>query len=119
MKAADLEQEIDLGLGYTARPTTMYGDESGELASVIVEGPAGEHCKYVGVGAARLEGRCAGGVSIAPRANANGASWRVTNEQPLSLQPSIRCACDVEHPGKGQHGFITLGRWVNANGITA
>lgn len=111
--------ELDLGSGYSCCSFTER-DADGPTG-VIVTGPAGEHCPYRDSGAAE-QGLCAGGVSFESSKIAKREGrpmWKVASLEPLTLTPSIRCKCDTDHPGEGQHGFITDGRWVNAGGITA
>lgn len=101
-------QGIDLGSGYEAEPR-YHPDGTGELLGVWVIGPAGEQCNFP------AEGRCGGWVPV----NDGDRGWAYSSEDPLTLTPSIRCGCDVKQPGRGQHGFITNGRWVNAGGIVS
>lgn len=99
---------LDLGSGFTGE-LRYHPDGTGELLGVMVEGPRGEKCKH-----RQTNGKCSGWVPLGgPHA------WTTVSVDPLELTPSIRCGCDLDHTGEGQHGFITAGRWVNAGGIVA
>lgn len=55
---------------------------------------------------------CAGWIAFEGRAWANGfsniATWKVEQDEPLTLSPSVLCrAC-------GDHGFVRDGKWVRA-----
>lgn len=97
---------LDLGSGYLAE--LRYLD--GELQGADVGGPQGAHCNL-----RRTDGRCWGWASVAQ--GVGGHAWELVSEEPLTLKPSLQCSCNLTHPGEGQHGFISAGRWVNAGGI--
>lgn len=100
---------INLGAGFTAeREERPDGSEIG----YTITGPAAPTCK------SPYDGRCAGLAPTDPKYPAQG-HWTVSSTDPLTMTPSVRCNCDVKHPGEGQHGFVTAGQWVNAGGITA
>lgn len=99
--------EIDLGSGYTLQREERA---LGSLIGYSVTGPASPHCR------SPYGGRC-GGLAPTDPAYESKAHWTIVSEEPLTLQPSIQCTCNLEHPGEGQHGFVTNGRWVNAGGI--
>jgi hypothetical protein len=102
-------ERIDLGSGYEGELRRL----DGELLGVDVAGPQGAHCRL-----RRTDGRCAGWVDVHYGHGSDaGNGWTLVSEEPLTLTPSIRCSCDLDHQGEGQHGFITAGRWVNAGGI--
>lgn len=101
---------IDLGSGFTGE-LRYHPDGTGELLGVMVEGPRGARCS---MGKPRGEERCSGWVPLA-----GSDAWSTVSLEPMTLTPSIRCGCDCDDAGAGQHGFITNGRWVNAGGITA
>lgn len=115
-----LPDVLELGLGYSARFAT-YKD-SGIVVTAIVTGPAGGCCKHAHWDDKTL---CTGALSVegAPpelvrkQDGSMRPIWLCSSVEPLTLSPSIRCSCDVDEAGVGQHGFITAGRWVNAGGI--
>jgi hypothetical protein len=102
----------DIGSGYSIRFFTCeeLGDEP---IGLIVTGPAAPQCKWPS------DGRCGGSVHFqnAPgkyRRKPDGSfrpAWTVVSQNPLTLKPSIQCAC------QGQHGHIKNGRYENAGGI--
>jgi hypothetical protein len=100
---------VEIGSGYAVEPY----EEDGVLCGFWVTGPAGEFCHYP------FEGRCGGlcRTVLTAKTPSGAGIWRVERVSPLTLSPSIRCACDLERPGAGQHGFVRDGRWVNAGGI--
>jgi hypothetical protein len=50
--------------------------------------------------------RCEGFVCWSPAHARPGKLWKVVSEEPLTLEPSIKCATC------GSHGFVREGRWV-------
>ncbi len=86
---------IELGHGYTAERATHPDD--GTVLGFVVAGNAAPECKMPGVGVA--EGRCGGWVNVD-----DATGWKLEREDPLHLEPSIKCACG------GQHIFIRGGR---------
>ena len=94
-----LRDEIDLGDGHRM----VFGSYKGEArvcANVLhppVEGKCG------GDGFISFEGR-----SWAQTFEGAIDTWKVENDEPITLSPSILCrAC-------GDHGFIRDGKWVRA-----
>lgn len=91
--------EIDLGDGHCIVFAEYRGEKrvGGNVLHPPVEGKCG------GAGWIAFEGR-----SWARSFEGNIATWKVKNDEPLTLSPSILYrAC-------GDHGFIRDGKWVRA-----
>ena len=82
---------IELGHGYTAERATH--PDTGEVLGFAVTGNAAPDCKMPS------GGRCGGWVNVD-----DASGWKLESEEPLHLEPSIRCACG------GQHIFVRGGR---------
>lgn len=113
-----MNDPIELGHGHTLRfiswaPDRELNPQYADLPDVqrwgaIVGHPVGPHPI---VPAALASGHCEGAVTfdgevqrqIAP----DRARWTVESWDPLTLSPSILCAC-------GDHGFIRGGQWIPA-----
>lgn len=108
---------LDLGAGYSCHSYTEKGVDG--PTGLIVTGPRSSVCPMWDHDDPT---KCSGGMAFecSPIAQREGRPrWKVLSLDPLTLNPSIRCKCDVDHPGLGQHGYITNGVWVNAGGIVA
>lgn len=102
--AIRIEWGQDLGNGYVAYP---LGDEDDPLG-LEIDGPAGPNCTHRG-GHDGVPGRCSGTVWFEGRSldgpNQTGDEWKVEQEEPLTLSPSIECDCGH------QHSHIVDGKW--------
>ena len=106
----DEEELIDIGSGVRIR-WSWRGDEKVGLIEYH-ECSAGGSCPKASEGF--LAGFCGGAVLFdRPQVRENWPGrelWTVEQEDPLTLSPSLACAC----PGCGHHGWIREGRWVPA-----
>lgn len=95
---------VEIGEGFTVEPY----EEDGILCGFWVTGPSLPFCR------SSVEGRCGGlcRTVLTRRTPLSASLWRVEHVAPLTLSPSVRCPCDLERPGQGQHGFVRGGRWV-------
>jgi len=101
--------ELDLGSGVTLRfvswaPDRAFNPQYEGVPDVEKYGANVEHDKPGGV-------RCTGYVTFdSPTARKieppGRAMWKVESWDPLTLSPSVHCAC-------GFHGYIRSGRWVS------
>lgn len=94
-----MKDEIDLGDGHRI----VFSEYEGEkrVGANVLHPPVEGKCS--GDGWIAIEGR-----SWARKFTTPIATWKVEQEEPLTLSPSILCrAC-------GDHGFIREGRWVRA-----
>lgn len=89
-------ESVDIGCGFTLTEF-RHGDEP-ELAGYLIQGPSTSGCDRSHLG------RCGGLIPI--RAYGDRPVWTVVSEEPLTLTPSVRCACG------GQHGYVRDGRYV-------
>lgn len=112
-------EPIDLGHGHTLRFTSWSPDRAlnpqyAEVLDVerwgaIVGHPVGPHPI---VATAQSSGYCEGAITFdgpvqRQVSEPNRPMWTVESWEPLTLSPSLLCAC-------GDHGFIRDGRWVPA-----
>lgn len=93
---------------------TAFLGEPGWVRSVCVDGTAGSpliRALFYEDGAVRIEHKCRvvddTQLIVAPALRL-GEGHAITNDDPLTVTPSILC------PDCGLHGFITGGRWVQA-----
>lgn len=95
-----MKDEIDLGDGHRIVFSEYQGEK--RAGANVLHPPVEGKCS--GQGWIAFEGR-----SWARQFTSNPiATWKVEQEEPLTLSPSILCrAC-------GDHGFIREGRWVRA-----
>lgn len=84
---------IELGHGYTAEWFRSNDVRTG----LIVTGPAAPACPH------REQGRCGGAVFIEGHEPEDRPGWKLVSENPLTLDPSVKCGCD------GQHLFVRDG----------
>ncbi len=93
----DVSEPLDLGDNHTLRFAEYEGERSGATVRHLT--PDGKKCS----GWIAFEGR-----AWAKSFEGKIATWKVEQEDPLTLSPSLLCrAC-------GDHGFIRLGKWVRA-----
>lgn len=110
-----MSESIEIGHGFNVRFFTeenakpLLGRES---TGLIICGPAAPQCKHRGIAlGADTEKNCGGGISFTNSVIAKKEGrpmWQVKSWEPLTITPSIVCACG------GQHGFITNGQYVPA-----
>lgn len=91
-----MSAKIDLGENHTLQWSHYKGEER--------TGAQVDHLTPAGV-------KCSGFIAIEGRSWANSFNppiegWRVIQEEPLTLVPSLLCR------GCGDHGYITNGCWV-------
>lgn len=100
---------IDLGSGVSVRFVSWSPDR--ELNPQYVDVPDVEKwgviLKHSKLDDTSCEGFCTFDGEIQRRISPEVPKWTVEKLDPLTLSPSIRCAC-------GFHGFIKEGRWINA-----
>lgn len=98
--------ELDLGHGVTA----SYTSHAGHCRAGLIEWHpcAARSCRNRRTG---TPGRCGGSILFdLPGIRAafpDRAVWQVESFDPLTLSPSVWCAC----PGCTHHGYIRAGRW--------
>lgn len=93
-----MPHELDLGDNHRLI-FANYKDDEHVGATVEHLRPDGTQCS----GWIAFEGR-----SWAQQFNGTIATWKVEQDEPLTLSPSILCrAC-------GDHGFVRNGKWVRA-----
>lgn len=90
---------VDLGDGWKLEPVSQHGKP--DTIGYMITGPAAEACPLPG------DGLCGGLVRIADTGDGKPV-WKVEQDDPLTLSPSIVCSC------KGQHGFVRDGKYVPA-----
>jgi hypothetical protein len=104
---ASMSEPVDIGHGFSYRTFTERG--ATESTGLIISGPAGPNCHHKGVSAgADDEEQCAGGCHFSNSGIAQREGrpmWTVEQREPLTISPSIRCACG------DQHGFLRNGRY--------
>lgn len=89
----------DLGHGFSYRTFTERNAEG--PTGIIIMGPAGPNCHHRGR-------QCSGGCHFETSkiaAKEGRPTWTVEQLEPLTLSPSIVCACG------DQHGFVRGGRY--------
>jgi hypothetical protein len=110
--------DLDLGDGHTLRYTSWHPDRdlNPQHAGIpdvdrwgaIVGHPTGPHPI---VADAQSSGYCEGAITfdgdVQRQVDPRSPKWTVESWEPLTLSPSLLCAC-------GDHGFIRDGRWVRA-----
>lgn len=92
------ERDVDLGHGFSYSYFSERGADG--HAGLLIVGPAAPECLYKDE-----SGLCGGAVHF-EASSAEGPKWKVVRDDPLTLDPSIRCGC------AGQHGHIVEGRYV-------
>lgn len=107
---------MDLGHGHTLRwlawaPDRKLNPQFAHLPDVdkfgaIVGHPVGPH-PIVPISSGYCEGAITLDGPVQREVRPAGALWQVESWEPLTLSPSLLCAC-------GDHGFIRAGRWVPA-----
>lgn len=112
-----MSERIDLGHGHDLRFTSWAPDRNIEANRMRYEGvPDVErwgaivsHPTGPNPLAAHFSGRCEGALTfdgpVQRELEPGRPKWTVESWEPLTLSPSILCAC-------GDHGFIRDGRWV-------
>ncbi len=97
---------IDLGNGFTMEWFSEYNTDW--PTGAIICGPAGPNCKNKGVGMPK-DNQCGGAIHLnnSELAKREGRPmWQIITKDPLSVSPSIECACG------DQHGHVIHGKWV-------
>lgn len=111
-------EALDLGHGHTLRylswaPDRDLNPQYADLPDVdkwgaIIGHPVGPHPI---VPAAQSSGYCEGVVTFAgdvqQRLEPDRPTWTVESWDPLTISPSVLCAC-------GDHGYVRGGQWVPA-----
>lgn len=111
-------EPLDLGHGHTLRFTCWAPDRAlnpqyaglpdVERWGAVVGHPVGPHPI---VPAAKSSGYCEGAITfdgeVQRQLVPDRARWTVESWDPLTVAPSLLCAC-------GDHGFIRDGRWLSA-----
>jgi hypothetical protein len=103
----DWDPDLELNPQYLGLPPERPGEHHG----AIIRHPAGPTPQTWSD--AFLEGLCEGGIVFDTERNRATpawdaqARWQVDSWDPLTISPSVLCAC-------GDHGFIREGRWVRA-----
>lgn len=97
-------------------------EDTGEEGVKLARFAGGPDNHFVGTGVAYAhpqpdepQGFCVATLQFAIPENAAwaaGPQWAVDSYDPLSLNGSVLCTAH-----RDWHGFITLGRWIRANGV--
>ena len=99
-------------MGYVAYPIGDPDDPRG----IEIDGPAGPKCMHEG-GHNGVKGRCSGTVWFEGRSldgpNQSGDEWRIEQEDPLTLSPSIECECGFQHAQISERllGLVATPTW--------
>lgn len=104
-----MSEPLDLGHGHTLRYTSWAPDRAlnpqyADLPDIERVGAIVAHRKPDGE---LCEGSILFDNEMTRRLFAGRPCWTVEQWEPLTLSPSLLCAC-------GDHGFIREGRWVPA-----
>lgn len=98
-----MSKDIDIGNGFSYR---FFSESNVEGSTgLIITGPAVPQCKYPSF---QPHGLCGGGLHFSNSLSAQKSGrpmWKVESWEPLTISPSIKCACN------GQHGHIRNGRY--------
>lgn len=100
---------IDLGLGHSLRFTVWKPDRAlNPQYDGIPDGdPIGAVVEHVKADGSTCKGSILFDCDAARMAFAGQDRWTVEQWDPLTLSPSLLCAC-------GDHGFVREGKWVPA-----